>query len=822
MAADGSVIIEIDGDDSKFSDKLNNLARGAVKGLTSALAGAATATTALAGASVKVGSSFEASMSQVAATMGITTDEIAAGSESFDLLSQAAKDAGATTAFSASQASEALNYLALAGYDAQTAADALPAVLNLAAAGNMDLAYASDLATDAMAALGIAATQDNLTQFGDQMARTASKANTSVAQLGEAILTVGGTAKSLAGGTTELNAALGVLANRGIKGAEGGTALRNIILALSAPTDKAAKTMEALGLNVYDATGNLRPLNEVFRDLDAAMAGLGEGEKTQILNEIFNKVDLKSAQALLAGCGEEFDNLADAIANSGGAMQNMADTQLDNLQGDLTILKSGLEGLGISAYESLQGPLRETVQMATELVGEIAAAFTEGGLEGAVGAIGGVLAQIVAEVAGAAPAMIDAAVQLLSALLQGLRDNAENVASSATNIVTSLVNGLLSLAPQLLDTSAQLLAAFGQGLTAALPSLLPQAAEMVTSLAQRMAENLPTMLVVATQLIQGFAEGLSAALPILLEALPTIISGLVNGIVSSLPQIIQVGIQLFSALVGALPEIVAAIVEALPTIIGGITQAVVDNLPTIIEAGVQLFGALVTNLPQIIAAIIAVVPDIVSALVNALVEGFTGAAEAIVDIGSNIVSGIWEGICGAADWLKEQVKGFFTGIVDGAKSVLGIHSPSTVFASIGKYSMEGLAQGINESKDEAAKSARAAVEAAGKAAEGAIPSLKPGFEVAVSANTAGLYQRMQGVVESESALVSNRAAARATPDVLSGETRRQASVDGASQGTQRVEIGFAEDPRGFARYMHPYIKEADRLGGVSLVKGAGK
>ena len=181
--ADGSVIIDIKGDSSAFQKTLgglSSLAGGALKGVGTAVGAATAAVGGLAAAAIKVGSGFESSMSQVAATMGITTDEIANGSADFELLSQAAKDAGATTAFSASQAAEALNYLALAGYDAQTAADALPAVLNLAAAGGMDLAYASDLATDAMAALGIEASNENLTKFGDQMAKTASKANTSV------------------------------------------------------------------------------------------------------------------------------------------------------------------------------------------------------------------------------------------------------------------------------------------------------------------------------------------------------------------------------------------------------------------------------------------------------------------------------------------------------------------------------------------------------------------------------------------------------------------------------------------------------------------
>lgn len=205
MANDGSVIIDIEGDSSKFKSALSGLgsiASTALKGVTTAVAAVTTAVAGVATAAVKVGSSFESSMSQVAATMGLTVEDIRNGSEEFELLSQAAKDAGATTAFSASEAADALNYLALAGYDAATSADVLPSVLNLAAAGGLDLAYASDLATDAMAALGIEASSANLTEFGDKMAKTASKANTSVGQLGEAILTVGGTAKSLAGGTT--------------------------------------------------------------------------------------------------------------------------------------------------------------------------------------------------------------------------------------------------------------------------------------------------------------------------------------------------------------------------------------------------------------------------------------------------------------------------------------------------------------------------------------------------------------------------------------------------------------------------------------------
>ncbi len=739
MAADGSVVIQILGDDKDLKSKLGKLggvASEALKGVTTVVAGSAAAVTGLAAAAAKVGSGFEASMSQVAATMGITSEEIAAGSADFEILTKAAKDAGATTAFSASEASSALNYLALAGYDAATAADALPAVLNLAAAGGLDLAYASDLATDAMAALGIEASQETLTKFGDEMAKTASKANTSVGQLGEAILVVGGTAKGLAGGTTELNAALGVLANRGIKGAEGGTALRNLILSLSAPTDSAAKAMKKLGLNVYDAAGNMRPINEVFRDLDGAMKGMTEGEKTQVLNEIFNKVDLKSAQAMLAGCGEEFDNLADAIANSGGAMQDMADTQLDNLQGDLTILKSGLEGLGISAYESMQGPLRESVQLATDMVGQIAGAFSEGGLTAAVGAVGDILAQLVTKLANAAPTMINAGVQLLQSLIAGIQQNLPELAAGAINIVTSLVDGIIALVPQLAETAVQLLVALAEGISGALPTLIPAAVEAVTELVTGLLDNIPALIDAALQLIMGLAEGLLAAIPVLLESLPTIITSLVNALYKSIPLIIQAGIDLLTALVDALPEIIATIVEVLPEIIDGIVTALLDNLPTIVQAGIDLLVALIQALPEIITMIVTALPQITIAIVDALVDNipmlaqagvdlftalvenlptiiaeilkaapeivtsladaFMGLAGSVADIGVNLVTGIWDGISSMASWIGEKVTGFFGGIVDGVKNFLGIHSPSKVFAEIGSNSMDGYGNGVTD------------------------------------------------------------------------------------------------------------------------------
>ena len=276
-----------------------------------------------------------------------------------DALSNLAQEMGASTAFSATECAEALNYLALAGYDTQEMADTLPTVLNLAAAGGIDLASASDMVTDAMSALGMKTSEAD--KMVDQMAKTASTTNTSVAQLGEGILTIGATAKSVKGGTAELNTALGILANNGIKGAEGGTHLRNIILSLQNPTDKAAGSLKQLGVSVYDSEGNMRSMNDILGDLNKSMDGMTSEEKANIISTIFNKTDLSSVNALLANTGNTWDELQASIENSGGAAGQMADTQLDNLQGQLTLLKSAVEGLAISFGQLLMPAIKTIV-----------------------------------------------------------------------------------------------------------------------------------------------------------------------------------------------------------------------------------------------------------------------------------------------------------------------------------------------------------------------------------------------------------------------------------------------------------------------------
>ena len=313
-------------------------------------------------AAVKTFTGFDDAMRQVRATMNATADETEA-------LTQAAKDAGATTRYSASEAAAALNYLALAGYDSTTAISALPDVLRLAQAGGMELAYTSDLLTDSMSALG--KSSDYMSTFADQMTRASQRSNTSIAQLGEGILAVGGLAKNLAGDTVELNTVLGVLADNGIKGAEGGTHLRNAILALTAPEKKGAETLKALGVSASDSTGKLRPLKDVFADLNAAMAGMTDAERTQTIADIFRTTDIASVNALLATNAERWDELGAAIDDSSGAAKTAAETMEGGIGGAFRSLKSSVEAAAIEFGENL-APM---VQSAAEWVTGLARSF---------------------------------------------------------------------------------------------------------------------------------------------------------------------------------------------------------------------------------------------------------------------------------------------------------------------------------------------------------------------------------------------------------------------------------------------------------------
>jgi TP901 family phage tail tape measure protein len=682
----------------KIDDLINGLKKAgdiAGKTLVAGLKAAAAAMAAIGTGAVAAGkfigdslgvyAEFEDSMKQVQATMGLTGDE---GEEAFKKLSEAAKEAGASTRFTASESADALNYLALAGYNVDQAIEALPGVLTLAAAGGMDLAQASDLVTDSMAALGLEISQ--MGDYMDLMARTAQRSNTNVQQLGEAILVSGATMKNAGQSVETLNVMLGVLANRGIKGAEGGTKLRNVVMSLTSPTSKAAKELENLGVSVSDSEGNIRDLNDILTELNGKLNGLSEADKLNALSNIFNKQDIAGVNALLAGTGEEMENLYQELANAKGAAEDMANIMEGGLAGSVRSLKSAYEGLQIAIGEQFSGMAQDTVDEVTLLVRDVTAILNDGFQEGDITAIGEKIS--------------DFLVKGISKISEYLPDAINMVSTMLTEMVNVLVALLPTLLPPLLDGAIQLLEGLITSITSNIAPLVDMVVYLVTTVAEFIIQNLPLLIEAAIQIVVALAMGIAQALPELMPAIVEAIILIADTLINNLDLVLQAAFAIIEALALGLINALPRLIEALPSLIMTIVSFILSSIPQIIQLGVQLVISLAVGLIQAIPQLVAQLPQIVLAIL----QGIGSAASAVVDIGRNIMTGLWSGIASMLGWLQSRVNNMVNGIVRSMKGVLGIRSPSRVFAGIGENMGQGIGEGFSSAmKDVEKEMARA-------------------------------------------------------------------------------------------------------------------
>ena len=266
--------------------------------------------------------------------------------------------------------------------------------------------------------------------------------------------------------------------------------------------------MKELGLNVFDAEGKMRPLNDTFNDLNKILGSMNEGERTQVLNTIFNKVDLKSVNALLANSGERFDQLKGYIEDAVGAAGQMADTMQDNLQGKMTTLNSALEGLGIGIYENIEDSLKEAAEEGISAVGRISNALQDGGLDAAVEEAGAVLADLSVKVAQSAPKTVNASVSLIKAFAKGIVNNKSQLKKSATEIVNVLSTGLIKLLPKKMQEPAKKgMDALKRTFDAGLKSVVKIAEPIVSGLGKvfiKLADNMDTVAPIAVSLVAAF------------------------------------------------------------------------------------------------------------------------------------------------------------------------------------------------------------------------------------------------------------------------------------------------------------------------------
>ena len=609
--------------------KAVNAVTGAVKGMASGV--------------IDAGMSFDASMSQVAATMGKSVDDI-------QDLREFAQEMGATTAFSATQAADALNYMALAGYDSEKSMAMLPNVLNLAAAGNMDLAHASDMVTDAQSALGLG--MDETTTMVDQMAKTASKSNTSVEQLGDAILTIGATARSVKGGTTELNTLLGVLADNGIKGAEGGTHLRNILLSLQNPTDDAAKSLKKLGVNVYDSKGQMRSTVDIISDLKRGMAGMDQQSRDAMISGIFNKTDLASVNALLNTSEDRFDELAASIEDCKGAAEQMAGTQLDNLSGDVTLFQSALESLRLSIFDNLNAPMRAAVQFGTKALTKLTgvvdnldetfggsfniASVAEKGPE--------LITELMSGMASKAPELVAYGTTMTADFLSAVIACIPAAAQGGVSIVQGIAAGAVASMPLMMSKGAALVGTLLMTLARSAPQLIMTGVTLLVALARGIGNNLPVLASYAMGAVMTFAQGIVGNLPRILAAAYSIVSSLASGILRTLPMLIRSGIQLAvylaKSLIASLPMIIGTAIK----LVGSLATGIISARGMIVQGAVNLVTSLIDTI--IHTDWIKVGGDVISAIGDGIKSGFAGVG--------NLISGLFSGDTSAAEGAAQQ------------------------------------------------------------------------------------------------------------------------------------------------------------------------
>lgn len=307
---------------------------------------------AMGAATTKVGMDFEAAMSEVAAISGAT-------GEVLGLLTEKAKEMGATTKFSASESAEALKYMAMAGWDTQQMLDGISGVMALAAASGENLGTVSDIVTDAITAFGMKAAQAG--EFADVLAAASSNANTNVSMLGESFKYVAPVFGAFGYSAEDAALALGLMANAGIKGSQAGTALRSALIRLSNPTGEAVGLIQKLGIQLTDAQGNMLPFESVMQQLRTTFQNLTTEQQAQYAATIFGQQSMSGMLAIINASEKDYQKLRSAINESTGAAKRMANEMQDNLSGRLTVLKSSIEGVALQLFDAMIPALESIV-----------------------------------------------------------------------------------------------------------------------------------------------------------------------------------------------------------------------------------------------------------------------------------------------------------------------------------------------------------------------------------------------------------------------------------------------------------------------------
>ena len=711
------------------------------KNLTIPIAGAGAAV-------VGVAAKFESAMSEVQAISGASGDDL-------QRLTDKAQEMGATTKFSASESAAALKYMAMAGWDTEAMLNGINGVMQLAAASGEDLASTSDIVTDAMTAFGLSA--DQSTRFADVLAQTANRSNTSVALMGETFKYVAPVAGALGYSIEDASVAIGLMANSGIKGSQAGTSLKNILTNLAKPTDQVQSYMEKLNVSMVDQAGHVKPLNQLLSDMRNSFAGLTDAEKAEYAAGIAGKEGMSGLLAIVNASQSDFDKLTEAINNSSGAAQNVSDVMMNNLGGQLTILKSTLESIAISfgnillpAIKNVTGALQNFLNWLNGLTDHQKQVIVT--IATVVAAVGPVLLIIGKLITGLTSVI--SVVNLLKPAFAAL--NAIMTANPIGIIIVAIVGLIAALVTlynkneafrNFVDTAwAQIKEVISNAVSAIVTfftATIPGAIDAAISWFQNLANSVANFFtVVIPEKINTLAQWFATLPERIGYALGFAIGTLANWVVSLAQKAAEVGPKVIDAVVtffSQLPEkIWNFLVQAVTSFTTWIsqTQAAAATvgaqiIDTVVSFFAQLPGRIWSALVQAIDQVQQWGSDLISwansaipGVISSIVGFFEELPGKMLDIGKNLLLGLADGISSAVGAVLSRIRSVGDSILGGFRSAFSIHSPSRKTAEMGNMLMQGLTEGMKNSLSSVKKQTELVANAVTDTFERALPTAR--------------------------------------------------------------------------------------------------
>ena len=640
---------------------------------------------------VEIGQTFETSMSKVSALSGATGDDLAT-------LEAKARELGASTTFSASQAADALGYMALAGWDTEQMLAGVGSVLTLAQAGEMELAAASDLVTDYLSAFNMEASET--ARMVDVLAYAQANANTTVEGRGMAFKNCAANANAAGMDVETTSAAISMMANQGLKGSEAGTALNAVLRDMTAKMEDGAIAIGKQSVAVMDAEGNYRDFTDILADVQAATDGMGEAEKAAALQSTFTADSIKGLNLMLNAGADEMVGFRDELYGCAGAAEETAATMTDNLGGDLAAMNSAFEELSLKIYDGLQEPLRSAVQFITGTVVPGIEGFmawlTTGTQEfdefgNVVGETASPLSQLASAVQSMVPVLAAAGGALLAYEAYSLAVTvAEKARAAATTLVdnaTKLLNGTMKLNPIgiIITLIGALVAAFLYlwNTSEEFRNFWIGVWDAVKAAVQPLADWV--MANVITPLVSKFQE------------FQTLFSGLWDAIVENVTStweqiapIVQAGIQVIQSIIGAVMPIIQAVWDGAWGVISAVFTAIWNNISNTVNTVMGVIQGIIQVVTGLISgdwsAVWSGIKQIFESIVNGILQAGANVFNALTSIISSVLTGIynvWASIWNGVFSVASSIWNAITSTVIGAAQGIWNNVTSTFSSLIG-------------------------------------------------------------------------------------------------------------------------------------------